>query len=210
MQESICETTAGSRSIMLPDSFDSIGYLEQGSKLQRSAYAALRRCGVMELLQKYDPVLVGTIPIHLSIADSDLDILCEVHDLDDFVRSMASWVKEHKEADIHQGFQAGIPYACIRFYEPPFVIEIFSQPVPVRRQNGYRHMLIEAKLLRLGGRELADRIRRLKQVGYKTEPAFAKLLSLEGDPYEALLQLENDSDERLAELISTTSSSNMA
>jgi hypothetical protein len=45
-------------------------------------------------------------------------------------------------------------------------------------------------LLRRGGETFRQEIIRLKQAGYKTEPAFALLLGLDDhDPYAALLAL---------------------
>lgn len=63
------------------------------------------------------------------------------------------------------------------------------------RSNAYRHMLVEARVLRLLGGEFMRRVVELKEKGVKTEPAFARLLGLDGDPYVAVLGLENVSDE---------------
>jgi hypothetical protein len=62
--------------------------------------------------------------------------------------------------------------------------------VPTARQNGFRHLLVEAAVLAAGGEQWRRAVRRLKQQGLKTEPAFANLLRLSGDPYVALLELE--------------------
>lgn len=43
--------------------FTSIDYLSQGTEKQRQAYAALRDLKIMDLLQEYEPILVGTVPI---------------------------------------------------------------------------------------------------------------------------------------------------
>ncbi len=41
----------------------------------------------------------------------------------------------------------------------------------------------------------------LKHQGLETEPAFARLLSLAGDPYEAMVDLEIWSDDELRRLL---------
>jgi hypothetical protein len=74
------------------------------------------------------------------------------------------------------------------FVSGGFVIEIFGQPAPVQQQNAWRHMLIENAILQEQGEEFRRQIIGLKKQGIKTEPAFAQLLGLSGDPYLALLQ----------------------
>ena len=83
-------------------------------------------------------------------------------------------------------------------------MEVFGQAVPVERQRGYRHLLVERRLLKLGGEALADRVRAHRtQHGGSLEPAFAATLRLDGDPYEAVLALEVDDDAQLRRLVST-------
>ncbi len=69
------------------------------------------------------------------------------------------------------------------------------------KQNGYLHMMIEHRLLVLGGEALRADIRRLKTLGIKTEPAFAYYLGLKQDPYAALLELSSLSDDVLLQLL---------
>lgn len=49
-------------------------------------------------------------------------------------------------------------------------------------------MVIEHEILKSRDEEFRLEIIKLKQNGYKTEPAFAHLLGLKGDPYIALLE----------------------
>jgi hypothetical protein len=53
-------------------------------------------------------------------------------------------------------------------------------------------MLIEHHLLNYYDEEFRLKIVSLKEQGYKTEPAFAKVLNLKGDPYQALLNYKID------------------
>jgi hypothetical protein len=64
--------------------------------------------------------------------------------------------------------------------------------------NPVRHMIVEERLLRLGGPEVREQIRSLKAQGLKTEPAFAVVFQLPGDPYKTLLQLAELAEEKLA------------
>ena len=53
---------------------------------------------------------------------------------------------------------------------------------------GYLHMVIEYKILLQKGESFRQQVIALKQSGLKTEPAFAQLLGLPGNPYTALLE----------------------
>jgi len=76
-------------------------------------------------------------------------------------------------------------------------IEIFAQPIPTSRQNGFKHMMIEHRILKLRGESDKEQLRKLKSAGWKTEPAFALAYKLEGDPYETLLEMYDWSNEQL-------------
>lgn len=51
-------------------------------------------------------------------------------------------------------------------------------------------MLVEHQILAQKGKDFRAKIIDLKKMGIKTEPAFAQLLGLQGDPYKSLLKLE--------------------
>jgi GNAT superfamily N-acetyltransferase len=87
------------------------------------------------------------------------------------------------------------------FSSEGLALEVFCQDLPVTQQHAFRHMVIEGRLLVLGGEALRDKIVALKRAGTKTEPAFAAVLGLSGDPYAALLRLEAYSDARLVALL---------
>jgi hypothetical protein len=71
----------------------------------------------------------------------------------------------------------------------------------VAQQHGYRHMVVEARLLAASGPRLKERVIQEKTLGLKTEPAFAKLLALPGDAYQALLALETADAQQLRALV---------
>jgi hypothetical protein len=70
--------------------------------------------------------------------------------------------------------------------------------MPTAQQYAFRHSVVEHAVLRTGGPAWRAAVRRLKEQGLKTEPAFATLLQLPGNPYEALLTLEKLSPAELA------------
>jgi Domain of unknown function (DUF4269) len=72
--------------------------------------------------------------------------------------------------------------------------EIFGDRRPVRQQEAWRHFDIEKRLLRLGGPRLRSTVMSKRRQGLKTEPAFAAALGLTGDPYQAMLILQQLDD----------------
>ncbi len=80
-------------------------------------------------------------------------------------------------------------------------VEIYSTKEDTYKLASYRHMIIEDRLLNLGGKKLKYNVIKLKKRGLKTEPAFAKILNLEGNPYEQLLLLEEYNDKELIGLL---------
>jgi hypothetical protein len=62
-------------------------------------------------------------------------------------------------------------------------------------------MVVEARLLSIGGEEARREIRYLKRCGLKTEPAFARYFRLAGDPFEVLLELSRLGEEELRDRV---------
>jgi Domain of unknown function (DUF4269) len=173
---------------MSKDFFD-IEYLNHGSEVQKKGFAALKVTGILDILHEFDPVLAGTLPLDIFIQGSDLDILCNAVDLSAFEHLLATHFSKNDDFTIHKTSVKGTKSVIVRFHAEDFDFEIFGQPIATRNQLAFRHLLIEDKILQMKGEEFKGKIIALKLSGIKTEPAFANLLNMEGDPYESLLSL---------------------
>lgn len=173
--------------------FDTLDYLKDGNARQKQAYSILTHHNVMEKLDRFTPILVGTIPINIDIETSDLDIICCWGDkhtfyaavLDSFSQQAGFRIRDYS---LHDGTNCVVANCRIDTVE----IEIFGQAIPTQQQMAYRHMLIEHDLLLERGEFFRQQIIDLKRQGYKTEPAFGKLLGFEANPYEELLTYERN------------------
>jgi len=172
--------------------FENIEYLKFGNAKQKLAYEALTKYEVLSKLKQFDPILVGTIPINIDIENSDLDIICYCKDALEFKKIIKDNFSSCKNFKIWK--QNGLGYNAIvtNFNLDAFEIEIFGQDIPTKQQNAYRHMIIEHKILIERGEDFRQKIIELKQQGYKTEPAFGVLLSLNENPYIELLNYKTN------------------
>lgn len=177
--------------------YEDLTYLLSGSEVQQAAYHVLQQYNVMEILSPYTPILTGTIPIDIDIEGSDLDIICEVNDFSAFERLLRSEFGDFQDFILTNKIVNRIRRMKANFQLEQFEVEVFGQPIPVTKQNAYRHMVIEDRILRLYNEDFRKQVRSLKRKGYKTEPAFAMLMDLEGDPYESLLGVESWADEKI-------------
>lgn len=166
-----------------------IDYLQHGTAAQKEVFALLEELQIMSLLADYNPLLVGTVPLGIQVKDSDLDIICEVYDPADFEALVGRHFGDMKEFTCVTRVVHGITRTKINFMAGGWPIELFGQPRPTILQNGYLHMIVEAEILAHMDNDFRQQIITLKTKGWKTEPAFAEVLRLEGDPYEALLEL---------------------
>ncbi|WP_264550762.1 DUF4269 domain-containing protein [Flavobacterium sp. N2038] len=167
--------------------FSSITYLKSGNPKQILAYKILTENKILELLSNFDPILVGTIPISIDIENSDLDIICFWKSKVEFVSKICLLFEDKTEFKIKETFIDNQESVIANFLIDGLEIEIFGQNIPTKEQNGYKHMIIEHQILEVRGEIFRQEIIKLKQMGYKTEPAFGELLGLKGNPYLELL-----------------------
>lgn len=154
---------------------------------------------LFEQLATYSPILVGTFPLDLDIPGSDLDIICHTADIPAWIEEQSGMLRAINKtfhAETHKTGKGKIQ-GTIGFIHQGFPIELYGEETLSKLQNGYRHMAVEYRVLELLGDAAAVLVRQWKLSGLKTEPAFARLLGLPGDPYDALLELEQWSDKQL-------------
>lgn len=169
--------------------FLKIDYLKEGNALQKAAYQTLVTHQILEKLSPFEPILAGTIPININIENSDLDIICCWKEKQAFIEALYQFFAEKEAFQIKQTNIDGQEAVVCKFKADEFEVEIFGQNIPSKQQNAYLHLLVEHQILQQRGEDFRLEIVALKKEGYKTEPAFAKLLNLKGNPYQALLEL---------------------
>ncbi|MFQ1854971.1 DUF4269 domain-containing protein [Aeromonas veronii] len=180
-----------------------LDYLAHGNPRQRSAHALLTT-GVWDELaaQCADMALVSTLAIGLDRPGSDLDILCQHADPAAFAAALSTqgWLASTKGDNIWL-LERVFPYAtdsdCDKS-EGSWPLELYVTPAPIETLNGWRHLTLMAALLERFGDSFYREVLCLRlEEGLKGEAAMCRLLGLAGDPYAALLTLE---ERNLAEL----------
>jgi len=175
--------------------FTNLGYLKTGTPVQQKAYIELVSLNIFTNLKRFNPILAGTIPIDISIKNSDLDIICHCTNHKDFSKRLSDLYGNKKDFQIQTKQINGKQTTIAKFQGMHFPIEIFGQNIPSLEQNAVQHLLIECKILKNKGAQFKKQIIQLKESGLKTEPAFAKLLGLKGDPYQELLEFRYENGE---------------
>lgn len=169
--------------------FVKIDYLKLGNQRQKRAYEVLTNHSVISKLDKYYPILVGTIPINIDTEKSDLDIICYWISKGDFISTLKSSFQNEVNFTLEEKLKYDKEVVVAKFNIDEFPIEVYGQNTPTTEQNGYRHMVVEYKILMEKGEDFRLQIVELKKQGYKTEPAFAKLLGLANNPYDEMLNI---------------------
>ena len=163
-----------------------ISYLARGTESQRQVYEVLSKSRVLVKLAAFDPIVASTHCLAIDIPSSDIDIICTAPDL----RLLQAEVRAHFGQCA--GFRDGIRMrAGCTYYVATF--EAYGM------QAAYRHLCQTSRLVNIGGATFQRAVQDLKRQGLKTEPAIAQILRLEGEPYQAILNLEQYDDAALRE-----------
>lgn len=158
---------------------------------------ALAQYGVLEVLASFDPHVAGTPPLGLDLPGSDIDILCFAPNVRAFADAVWRAFSEAPGFMAKQWVEA--PRSMVASFEAAsWRIELYGEAIPVEQQRGWRHFVVERRLLALGGNGFRIAVLALRQRGMKTEPAFAAALGQSGDPYLTLLDLGEQDDETLS------------
>ena len=148
----------------------------------RLQYAeALRRLGLPTKLARFDPRVAGTPPLGLDLPGSDIDLLCHAPDAELFTQAVWDACAHFDGFAIRQWSGRERPVIAT-FAAETWDFEIFGHVRPVAEQVGWRHFRVERRLLELAGPGLRAAVLRARLRGLKTEPAFAQVLALPGDP----------------------------
>lgn len=161
---------------------------------------ALRRIGYPGRLAGFDPHPAGTPPLGLDRAESDIDLLCHAPDPEALAAVAWADFRHLPGFSVHRWCGDGRP-VVVRFVSAGWPVEIFGSPLPVAEQPGWRHFEAERRLLALGGSGLRRQVIGARDRGLKTEPAFAAVLGLDGDPYAAMLAVADLDDDGLRRLL---------
>jgi hypothetical protein len=183
-----------------PLTADSVSVLASGTDRQRAAFDCIKRNNLFDHIAEFRGVLASTVALGIDTPKSDLDFLCEAQDLNYFAD------KIHQSFSTHRAFgSVDTPSLsqsrCYSFLCDEFEIEIFGSTIHLEQQLGFRHHVVMARLINLGGDIFREKVRDLKLAGKKSEPAIADILGLIGNPYESVAELNDLSDGELVRLM---------
>ena len=169
----------------------SLEYLADGDARQQDARLVLKSSGIFDILKDYSPVLCGTIPLGCYLQSSDLDVICQAGNLEEFTDFCVEKFSYVEDFYFNVKSIRGDRCAIVRFSLDDWQIELFAKDQPVELQYAFGHMLAEAWLLYKSEdvEEEISEIRKFKLDGLSTEEAFAEINRIYTDPYVYLYEL---------------------
>lgn len=146
---------------------------------------------LFEMFKDNQPFIAGTVPLAIDLPNADLDFLVTFADPNEFKLMCQQGFALLPEFEITTGEINDMQYSLCRFSYRGIPVEIFCSSLSTFRQNGFLHFNAEEKLLKYGPPSWQQEILKLKERGYKTEAAFARLLQDdEIDAYQFILDLQ--------------------
>jgi predicted metalloenzyme YecM len=170
-------------------SLASVINIEKNTKV----WNAINKSDILNLFFDNNPLIAGTFPLDIYTDTSDLDIILEACDLNILSESLLKHFGSCEEFKITSLEVDHKPTLICNFKLDGIPFEIFAQDRPSVQQTAYLHLLVEERLLKIGGDSFKQKIKKARASGLKTEPAFADILGIKTDPYKSLLELQTKS-----------------
>jgi predicted metalloenzyme YecM len=167
----------------------------------KPVYNAILDLNIFSHINMYEPLIVGTFPLGIPTGESDVDILLNAEDFQAAHQTIHGLVNHHKDYSYKSNTYRNTKYLIYSFTHNRVPFEIYVQNKSTVKQYGFRHFFLEERILQLAKPDWRKKLVQLRADGLKTEPAFAQLLNLPGDPYESLLSLYDKNDLELSQLV---------
>ncbi|MGV2828374.1 DUF4269 domain-containing protein [Myxosarcina sp. GI1(2024)] len=164
------------------------------SKIAR-AEKAIEESRILSKLKSYSPEVVSTIFVRLDTHKSDIDIVCTYLEQETFIRDLNKVLSSYDS----YGMRSYENRVVGKFHFNEFMFEIYATEIPVKQQPAYRHYQVMKRLVAIGGSDFTEKVRKLKESGIKTEPAICRVLEISGEPFTAVLDIENWTDSEIQE-----------
>jgi predicted metalloenzyme YecM len=148
-----------------------------------SVFRALTESKVLEILHPHQPLVIGTFPLGVFTNSSDLDILMISQDFPETRKFLTSEFARFDNFRIREQVIAEQDSVIASFSFQNVEFEIFAQNLHPTEQTGFKHFFAEERLLKEKGDKFLRQVKKLKEKGEKTEPAFGKALGIKVDPY---------------------------
>lgn len=175
--------------------------LESVIRLEKNhaEFSSLQNSRILEKLKSFNPLVVGTFPLGLNTANSDIDICIEFQNENDFVDSSNKFFSDFKNYQLSSVQINSGSAILVKFTFENINYEIIGQHISSNKQIAFQHFQVEEKILKYA--QCQSEILKLRSKGLKTEPAFAKYLCLTGEGFKELLELNKRSIAHLKILI---------
>ena len=181
--------------------FTKIDYLKLGNQRQKKVFKILNKLNILDTLVVFHPLIVGEIPLELDHPFSSIKIICDFDDEKKFKDNVENLYGKFLEFILQRTKFFKNSGVLVKFFFEGFNFEIWGEKISTLKQIKYRQLLVEKKLLTLGGKKNLLKVKNLIQSGLDPESAFARVFKIGGDPTLEILELEDLSEEEIRRLL---------
>ena len=176
-----------------------LGLLKDGDPLQEQIMDDQPLMSFLEANPDIRALLCGTFPLGLAGDSSDFDIVFQTSNLAQTEQALRKHFGTQPKFKLwHRKDRNAV--VC-SYMGGRSEVEIFASTQPLFLNPAWVHMIVEKRLLDLGGNDIKQQVLAAKLAGLKTEPAFAKALGLNTtDPFATLYTLAFATNDELLNL----------